>query len=130
MTTTEYAFVPPSAELHDALRPLLHASIDDLYRVIRRDATSPAVIAALLIMYDKARTPQVMTYRTYLRSEGWQRTRERKFEQAGRECVVCASASKLQIHHRTYARLGRERLEDLVVLCDDCHATYHGKLAS
>jgi hypothetical protein len=28
---------------------------------------------------------------------------------------------KLEVHHRTYTRLGFEIPEDITVLCDDCH---------
>lgn len=31
----------------------------------------------------------------------------------------------VQVHHVTYVRLGRERPEDIVGLCDDCHYGAH-----
>lgn len=33
------------------------------------------------------------------------------------------------VHHRTYERLGKERLGDLTVLCRKCHGLFHGKAA-
>jgi len=36
----------------------------------------------------------------------------------------------LEVHHNSYAHVGREAPEDLVVLCGECHATFHGKLAA
>lgn len=33
---------------------------------------------------------------------------------------------KIHIHHKTYARVGRERMEDLEVLCEACHFAEHG----
>jgi hypothetical protein len=38
---------------------------------------------------------------------------------------VCGTADHLQLHHRTYARLGRERLRDLILLCGDHHKFAH-----
>jgi replicative DNA helicase len=31
----------------------------------------------------------------------------------------------LEVHHRTYERIGQERSEDLTVLCDVCHGLFH-----
>jgi len=32
----------------------------------------------------------------------------------------------LEVHHLTYDRLGDERMDDLEVLCPDCHRKAHG----
>jgi 5-methylcytosine-specific restriction endonuclease McrA len=42
-------------------------------------------------------------------------------------CQLCPATTALQVHHRTYAHRGQEYqyLEDLVVLCETCHATHH-----
>lgn len=69
------------------------------------------------------------TYHDYLLSTIWARTRQLAFEFYGRRCCLCNSEDDLNVHHRTYERLGRERLADLVVLCRECHATFHGKAA-
>lgn len=29
------------------------------------------------------------------------------------------------MHHKTYKRLGKERLTDLILLCEDCHLELH-----
>ncbi len=44
----------------------------------------------------------------------------------GYKCALCNSGSNLHTHHRTYDRLGDEIPSDLVCLCSDCHANYHG----
>ncbi len=31
-----------------------------------------------------------------------------------------------QVHHRTYDRIGAEKLEDLLAVCSTCHRTIHG----
>lgn len=33
---------------------------------------------------------------------------------------------QLHVHHNTYVNYGEERLEDLIVLCRECHADFHG----
>lgn len=67
-------------------------------------------------------------YRAYLRSEAWRVTRRMMLDHAEHRCQVCNGTQLLQVHHRTYARLGRERFQDLTVLCDACHAKHHDKL--
>jgi hypothetical protein len=68
-------------------------------------------------------------YSDYLQSDVWKRTRELALEYYGNACCVCNSRTSLDVHHRTYERLGHERLTDLAVLCRDHHATFHGKEA-
>lgn len=60
-------------------------------------------------------------YTRYLESELWQAARMR-YEASDRPpyCFVCG-ARTTQLHHSTYARLGFERPEDLVRLCDRHH---------
>jgi hypothetical protein len=36
-------------------------------------------------------------------------------------CQTCFSDEDLELHHRTYDRFGEENLEDLIMLCKDCH---------
>ncbi len=45
------------------------------------------------------------------------------------KCRLCDSTEKLHVHHLTYERLGNERLQDLVTLCELCHSDQH-KLAN
>ena len=66
------------------------------------------------------------SYRDYLLTTHWMLTREAMFDCYGRRCNRCPSVQRLQIHHRTYVRLGCEWLEDLEVLCDVCHRAHHG----
>jgi hypothetical protein len=79
----------------------------------------------------EASTPSTATplYSDYLQSDVWKRTRELALEYYGNACCVCNSRTSLDVHHRTYERLGHERLTDLAVLCRDHHATFHGKKA-
>lgn len=61
----------------------------------------------------------------YLRSEHWQRKRAAALEAAGYRCQVCNENQRLDVHHRTYERLGREAPGDLTVLCRRCHELFH-----
>ena len=42
-----------------------------------------------------------------------------------RTCHVCGASDVIELHHRSYARLGGETLDDLVPLCDDHHDEVH-----
>ena len=60
----------------------------------------------------------------YLHSQAWSETREKFFEQVGRQCICGDTAT--QVHHKTYDNIGKEDLlTDLVVLCDRCHRNIH-----
>lgn len=65
------------------------------------------------------------TYLAYMKSAAWERKRQQAFAHHGRFCHKCGSTSRLDVHHRTYARLGHERMSDLAVLCRSCHAGEH-----
>lgn len=74
---------------------------------------------------------KTMPYGDYLQTEHWKDTRTRKLIEAGYKCQVCNSNGKLNVHHRTYENRGNEQLDDLLVLCNDCHKLFHenGKLS-
>lgn len=62
-------------------------------------------------------------YRDYIASPAWTAKREHwkaHRTSAQRRCRACGS-THYQLHHRTYVRLGQERLRDLVPLCADHH---------
>jgi len=60
-------------------------------------------------------------YQEYLKSEQWQIKRSVALQQAEFMCEHCGDTSKLEVHHKTYERLYKERLADLEVLCSRCH---------
>lgn len=61
-------------------------------------------------------------YKTHLNSPEWATTRSQKLEEADYECQRCGdSGVPLEVHHLTYDRLGHEWLEDLLVVCHECH---------
>ncbi len=57
----------------------------------------------------------------YLRSPYWRARRARAIARAGGRCERCGVTGRLEVHHLTYARLGRERDRDLRALCHGCH---------
>ena len=67
------------------------------------------------------------TYAEYLDTEHWKTTRKRFWESKlhNGACYSCGSKEKLQVHHKTYRRIGKERLTDLCLLCDECHGRTH-----
>lgn len=63
-------------------------------------------------------------YYKYLRSAWWKETRAH-FLIENNQCYVCGKKKKLQVHHKTYKRVGKEQVEDLICLCKDCHEVVH-----
>ena len=67
-----------------------------------------------------------MPYGEYLQTSHWQAKRREALEHAKKRCQYCgARAVELHVHHKTYERRGDERMDDLIVLCKDCHAKVH-----
>ncbi len=69
-----------------------------------------------------------MPYRDYLVTEEWKETREWQLRFAKYKRQICNSNKKLNVHHRTYERIGCEYHRVLVVLCENCHKLYHFQL--
>lgn len=65
-----------------------------------------------------------MDYDEYINSHEWELKASDAKRRADFRCQVCYSPSDLQVHHRTYIRLGQEDPGDLTVLCDTCHEMY------
>jgi hypothetical protein len=74
---------------------------------------------------------QSMRYADYLQTDHWKEKRKKALRFANFKCQICNGSKDLNVHHRTYERLGNELLGDLTVLCVDCHAIFHknGELA-
>ena len=91
-------------------------------RVIRDALLVACLLAGWYILRREKLTRYQIAYRDgYLQSDHWQEVRKRKLKQAGYKCEACGEKVKLDIHHLTYERLGKERLDDLQALCRDCH---------
>lgn len=70
-----------------------------------------------------------ISYNEYIRSHPrWQQVRQARFDFDDGKCVVCHAdlrGESFQTHHLSYQRLGRERIRDVITLCDSCHYTFH-----
>jgi hypothetical protein len=53
--------------------------------------------------------------------------RNRALRLASWRCSRCGEKRHLEVHHKTYERLGREYDQDLEVLCETCHERHHGR---
>lgn len=74
-----------------------------------------------------------MSYKQYLRSDKWQKIRQAVFERALKNanshnkhgvCERCGYEPWrpcLQVHHINYGHIFNGRLEDLILLCPNCH---------
>lgn len=66
-------------------------------------------------------------YAQYLKTPHWATVRDRALAYAEQRCQLCYSSKDVQVHHRTYDRLGHERPADLTVLCKACHEKHHDR---
>lgn len=64
------------------------------------------------------------TYKAYINSYIW-KAKSRIVKEHFKVCAVCGSKHSLNVHHKTYKRLGNEKLRDLVVLCRKHHKKVH-----
>lgn len=67
-------------------------------------------------------------YRDYITSDEWREFRIKYYETHKKECRACGSKLKVNLHHKTYKRLGAERLADVVPLCEYHHSELHKKV--
>ena len=54
-----------------------------------------------------------MKYAEYIVSDLWFAKRKEIISQRGSKCEICGSTKKIHVHHKTYARMGNEKPEDL-----------------
>ena len=66
-----------------------------------------------------------MNYQEYLQSPTWQHFKRLALERAKYKCEKCGFKDQLDVHHLTYANLGKEKESDLRVLCRRCHKDAH-----
>ena len=64
-------------------------------------------------------------YSEYMTSSLWAKTKRRyRTSKLPQRCMVCGDP-QVHLHHRSYERLGNERLSDLVPLCQKHHEGVH-----
>jgi hypothetical protein len=81
--------------------------------------------------YQKTKTinssiEQVPSYSDYIKSDEWRKKRKDYWQHGEyHTCYICddpwINFAGKELHHRTYDRLGREKLDDLVPVCHGCH---------
>lgn len=64
-------------------------------------------------------------YKIYMKTMHWLATRNAKIKMVGGVCERCASSSNLSVHHKNYRNLYDVSMDDLEVLCWDCHSAHH-----
>jgi len=65
-------------------------------------------------------------YRTYLSSPRWATYAASVRRAWNYRCAINAShTGPIEVHHRTYARVGNEAPYDCIPLCDACHERFH-----
>ena len=69
-------------------------------------------------------------YKKYLNSKHWLDVRKRYKESKLNKgcCYCCKRKNNLNLHHKTYKRVGKENIDDLMFLCQECHTKEHKKL--
>jgi hypothetical protein len=67
-------------------------------------------------------------YAKYLQSKHWREFRLKILEFWEFRCAICKNRNNLEVHHNTYERIGRERMQDCIAVCRDCHKTIHHKM--
>lgn len=60
-------------------------------------------------------------YISYINSFDWYLKRRSIMERARGICESCKQAPAIEVHHKTYDRLGNEKDEDLTAVCEPCH---------
>jgi 5-methylcytosine-specific restriction endonuclease McrA len=65
-------------------------------------------------------------YQIYLQSDYWKEVRQLVIKR-DKVCQKCKSTKHFQVHHLTYVHYQKEKehLEDLVLLCKNCHKQVH-----
>ncbi len=64
-------------------------------------------------------------YDEYINSAAWKRKRLARLEVSGYKCENCGISkfsARLEVHHKSYDNFGHESIEELIVLCPECHA--------
>ena len=64
-------------------------------------------------------------YSEYLNSDQWKSIKAKVITRAKGKCEGCNNETSLEVHHKTYERIGMELMIDLVALCKYCHMSAH-----
>ena len=68
-------------------------------------------------------------YLKYLLSNEFKQMKQAIINKRGYMCENCFSSNKIDLHHKNNDHInGKERAEDLILLCRDCHNDAHKDL--
>jgi len=70
-------------------------------------------------------------YLDYLKSKEWRAKRKQILDRDKCTCQICKwkpTKQHLHVHHLHYKNLFNENLDDLILLCEDCHGKVHKPL--
>jgi 5-methylcytosine-specific restriction endonuclease McrA len=70
---------------------------------------------------------KTMPYKEYLLTPYWKWFADEARRCAHYKCNLCNGSGILHVHHKTYETRGEEKFDDVIVLCDRCHAKFHDK---
>ena len=80
---------------------------------------------AALIGHLERKTRRDYYRNDYLKSDAWQRKRYLVLKRDNWRCVYCGERAT-QVHHLKYDKnIGREPIDWLVAICDECHKHKH-----
>jgi hypothetical protein len=86
----------------------------------------PATAVNAPLPADRVAELRALPHREHLRTAEWRRARAAALLRAGHSCSLdVAHTDDLEVHHRTYERVGQELAADLIVLCRACHRLHH-----
>ena len=77
---------------------------------------------------------KVVAHKKHLRSEYWKSLRHKAQLRAAFKCEVCGELEiatyglePFHLHHKTYKNFGKEKLDDVMYMCPECHVEEHKK---
>ena len=77
----------------------------------------------------KRKIKKKRSYKEYLKSNTWKTKRDKVIKRANNKCEICKKNRAWQVHHKTYKRIFKERLCDLLATCGTCHRGEHDLLS-
>ena len=69
-------------------------------------------------------------HREYINSLTWEKRKKQYYRKYGKFCAICGSINNINLHHKSYAMVGKEPDNHLVPLCETHHKEYHKKYPS
>ena len=89
-----------------------------------RQMTEKEEIEKLIEVRMNEKLPWREVYRLYMTSKFWKRIKRERLIKDNFQCVLCGEKKTLQLDHLRYTMMGSETLDDLRILCKQCHANH------